>query len=174
MNKPDSLRTHLLSAVPELKHSPDRLLVFIDNGKIHCTAAKSLSFEYGYELQIILTDFPGHPDSIMLPLLGWLRQHQPEVLTNLERTIAFEVDVLDHSKVDMSLRLPLTERVIVTRQPDGTHSVIHAPDRPYTEYEASGESIQLYANGELLAVWEPAAAPDGMAMATPHPSRPAP
>ena len=45
MNKPDSLRAHLLAAIPELKHNPDRLLIFIDNGKIRCTGAAGLSFE---------------------------------------------------------------------------------------------------------------------------------
>ena len=44
MNKPDSLRDHLLSTIAELKHNPDRLLIFIDNGKVRCTAAASLSF----------------------------------------------------------------------------------------------------------------------------------
>ena len=82
MNKPESLRTHLLAAVPELRHSPDRLLVFIDKGKLLCTAAASLSWEYGYELQIILTDFAGHPDAVMLPLLAWVRTNQSELLVN--------------------------------------------------------------------------------------------
>ena len=70
MNKPESLRAHLLATVAELQHNPDRLLIFIDNGKVRCTAAASLSFEYSFDLQIILTDFAGHPDSVMLPLLA--------------------------------------------------------------------------------------------------------
>ena len=72
MNKPEHLRAHLLATVAEFKHNPDRLLIFIDNGKVRCTAAASLSFEYSFDLQIILTDFAGHPDSVMLPILGWL------------------------------------------------------------------------------------------------------
>ncbi|WP_178081838.1 phage tail protein, partial [Pseudomonas sp. B6(2017)] len=52
MNKPESLRVHLLDRVPELRHNPDRLLIFIDNGKVRCTAAASLSFEYSYDLQV--------------------------------------------------------------------------------------------------------------------------
>ena len=39
INTLESLRAHLLATVAELKHNPDRLLIFIDNGKIRCTPA---------------------------------------------------------------------------------------------------------------------------------------
>jgi len=132
MNKPNSLREHLLTAVAGLKKNPDRLLIFIDAGSVRCTAAKGLSFEYTYTLQVLLTDFAGHPDSVFIPVLEWLRLQQPDLLTNLERgkdAIAFEADILDGGKVDMSLKLPLTERVIVKRQDDGSLDISH-PDEP--------------------------------------------
>ena len=132
MNKPNSLRDHLLAAVPELHKNPDRLLVFIDNGSIRSTAAPGLSFEYSYTLNVILTDYAGHPDAVAIPLLAWLLVNQPELLANLEKgktAIAFEADILDNSKVDLSLKLPLTERVIVKKQEDGTLQVSH-PDEP--------------------------------------------
>jgi len=132
MNKPDSLKAHLLATVAELKHNPDRLLIFIDNGKIRCTAAASLSFEYSFDLQVILTDFAGHPDSVMLPLLGWLSVNQSELLENLNKSaegIQFEADILDNSKVDLSLTLPLTERVVVGKDADG-NATIHHPGEP--------------------------------------------
>jgi len=132
MNKPESLRAHLLATVAELKHNPDRLLIFIDNGKIRCTAAASLSFEYSFDLQVILTEFAGHPDSVMLPLLGWLSVNQSELLENLNKSaegIQFEADILDNSKVDLSLTLPLTERVVVGKDADGNTTVRH-PGEP--------------------------------------------
>lgn len=132
MNKPESLRQHLLATINELKHNPDRLLIFIDNGKIRCTAAQSLSFEYGFDLQIILTDYAGHPDSVMLPLLGWLSVHQSELLENLNKSaqgIQFEADILDNSKVDLSLTLPLTERVVVGKDAEGKTTIKH-PGEP--------------------------------------------
>ncbi|NWB91604.1 phage tail protein [Pseudomonas agarici] len=132
MNKPASLRAHLLAAVPELRHSNDRLLIFIDNGKVRCTAAASLSFEYSYDLQVILTDFAGHPDSVMLPLLGWLKVNQSELLENLEKSadgIKFEADLIDKGKVDMSLNLPLTERVVVRTDDEGNVTITH-PGEP--------------------------------------------
>lgn len=132
MNKPSALRAHLLANVHELNKNPDRLLVFIDNGTIRSTAAPGLSFEYSYTLNVILTDYAGHPDAVAIPLLAWLLVNQPELLTNLEKgktAIAFEADVLDNSKVDLSLKLPLTERVIVKKQDDGSLLVSH-PDEP--------------------------------------------
>lgn len=142
MNKPDSLRAHLLAAVPELKNNPDRLLIFIDNGKVRCTAAASLSFEYGYDLQVIFTDFAGHPNSVMVPLLGWLRVNQAELLENLDKSadgIKFEADLIDNSKVDMSLSLPLTERVVVRQDDTGNITITH-PGEPQRnpDWPASG------------------------------------
>ncbi len=132
MNKPESLRAHLLKTVQDLRHNPDRLLIFIDNGKVRCTAAASLSFEYSFDLQVILTDFAGHPDSVMLPLLGWLSVHQSELLENLYKSaegIQFEADILDNSKVDLSLTLPLTERVVVGKDDEGNTTIRH-PGEP--------------------------------------------
>lgn len=175
MNKPDSLRAHLLASVPELKHDPDRLLIFIDNGKVRCTAAGGLSFEYAYDLQIILTDFAGHPDSVMLPLLGWLQVNQSELMVNQDKSVAgikFEADIIDSSKVDLSLTLPLTERVLVKKQDDGTYTVKHAAEPQYTPYEATEGPIQVFANGVLVAEWEAPQPPEGVALASPHPRRP--
>ena len=73
MNKPNSLREHLLNAIQGLKKNPDRLLIFIDSGSVRCTA-RGLSFEYSYTLQVLLTDFAGHPDSVFIPTLEWLRR----------------------------------------------------------------------------------------------------
>lgn len=129
MNKPENLRTHLLATVADFKHDPDRLLIFLDNGKVRCTSAASLSFEYSFDLQIILTDFASHPDSVILPILGWLSVNQPELLDNLDKVmkgIQFEADILDKDKVDLSLTLPLTERVIVGRDDEGNVTVKHA------------------------------------------------
>ena len=129
MNKPESLRAHLLTTVAELQHNPDLLLIFIDNGKVRCTAAATLSFEYSYDLQIILTAFAGHPDSVILPVLGWISINQPELLENYEKMqtgIQFEADILDKDKVDLGLTLRLTERVVVGTDAQGNTTVKHA------------------------------------------------
>jgi hypothetical protein len=172
MNKPDSLRNHLLTAVPELRNDPDRLLVFIDNGTIRSTAAVGLSFEYAYTLNVILTNFAGHPDALMIPLLAWLMVNQHELLANLEKgkeAIKFEADILDESKVDLSIEIPLTERVIVKKQDDGTLQVSH-PDEPQLEPYLPTGDWELYAGDSLIAAWQ-STVQEGGDIASPHPLR---
>lgn len=170
MNKPTSLRAHLLAAVPELRHNPDRLLIVIDQGRLRATAAPGLSFEYSYTLNLVFTDYAGHPDAIAIPLLAWLLINQSELLANPQRNadaIQFEVDPLANDKVDLAITLPLTERVIVKKQPDGTLQVTHAEEPHYTEHLESTH-LQVYADGELIAEWD-TPAPTGIALETPHP-----
>ena len=138
MNKPESLREHLLATVAELKHNPDRLLLFIDAGSVRCTNAATLSWEYTYTLQLILTDYAGHPDMVMLPLLGWLSVHQSELLanqTNVAQGLQFEADIIDAKSVDLSIRLPLTERVVIGRDDQGAVTITHpAEPQPALAY----------------------------------------
>lgn len=172
MNKPNSLRAHLLEAVAELSKNPDRLLVFIDNGSIRSTVAHGLSFEYSYTLNVILTDFAGHPDAVAIPLLAWVLVNQHELLANQEKgktAIQFEADVLDNSKVDLSIKLPLTERVVVKKQEGGALVVTH-PDEPQMEPFLEAGTWQLYAKGEVLAEWQ-STAQEGGDLASPHPVR---
>ncbi|WP_043944206.1 phage tail protein, partial [Ralstonia solanacearum] len=37
------------------------------------TGARSLSFEYQYTLTLIVTDYPDSSDTIVVPVLAWLR-----------------------------------------------------------------------------------------------------
>lgn len=131
MIKPAALRAALTAALPDLARDPDRLLVFIDAGSVVSTHAEGRSFEYRYTLNLIITDFTGDPDAVMIPLLDWVREHQPELManwTNHER-ITFEVDVLANDAVDLSIALPLTERVGVHADADGT-TAEHYPEPP--------------------------------------------
>lgn len=158
MNKPESLRAHLLASVPELKKNPDRLLVFIDNGTMRSTAAFGLSFEYSYTLNLIFTDYAGHPDTIAIPLFAWILVNQRELMENVDRSktaVAFEADVLDNSKVDLSIKLPLTERVIVKRQDDGNLVVNHPPEPVVDDDPFTMPGLELWtAAGEFIARWE--------------------
>ncbi len=121
MKKPSSLRAHLLAAIPALEHNPDRLLIFVENGHIAATYAPALSYQYQYQLELVVTDFAGGPEQVMVPLLQWLVRNQPELLANPANRgqIAFEVDVLADDLVDLALKLSLSERVIVTPTADG-------------------------------------------------------
>ena len=86
MKKLESLRTHMLNAVKELQRDPERMLIFTEKGNVRCTLANGLSFEYVYDLNLILTEYAGDLDAVMIPLLDWVRINQHELLANLEKS----------------------------------------------------------------------------------------
>ena len=164
MIKPSSLRAHLTQAIPELRRDPDKLQLVIDRGSLNATAAPGLSFEYAYTATIILLDFTGHPDSVMVPLLIWITQHQSELLANPARRgeIGFEAEILSNEACDLSIKLPLTERVGVHPRPEGGCLVEHYPE-PTPDPYLSAPSWQVIAAGEVLSEWDAAPAPSEVA-----------
>ena len=159
MYKPASLRAFLTAANPELAQDPDRLVVFIDAGNLRATYEPMLSFEYAYVLNLVFTDYAGHPDAIMVPLLIWLRTHQSELLANFDNhgKVEFEADVLANDKVDLSIKIPLTERVGVKPRAGGGHDVVHYPE-PQLETVLQAQHWQLYLAGDLILEWDVPAA----------------
>jgi hypothetical protein len=160
VKKPDSLRETLSSACPELRSNPERLLMFIDEGRLVSTAAAGLSFEYAYTLHIILTDFAGDPDAIMVPLLAWVAINQVELLDNVqmrETGITFEADLLDNAKVDLSVRIKLTERVVVRTKAGGALEMQHV-DEPQAEARLEAGRWELWLKDQLLVTWDVPAA----------------
>lgn len=116
MLKPGHLHAHLLAASPELRTNPDKVIVLVKSGQIVAAAAGSLSFEYRYTLNIVLLDYSGHADALIVPVLEWLQTHQIELFDNpdlREKSFRFEAEFLNKHTVDLSLELDLTERVIV-------------------------------------------------------------
>ncbi|EGT4441743.1 phage tail protein [Cronobacter sakazakii] len=134
MNKPQSLRHALNKSVPYVRENPDRLHLFVDNGSLVATAAASISWEYRYTLNVVVTDFTGDQNLLMAPILYWLRDNQPDALQNpdeREKLFTFEVDILGNGACDLSLNLKLTERVMA-REVDGQMQVeaVPEPDEP--------------------------------------------
>lgn len=120
MIKPASLRAALETALPELAANPDRLVLYIDQGRIDQRAG-SLSFEYRYRLNVVLLDYPHHASTVIVPIVAWLMSHQPEIALNPEigeQAFVFEAEILNHDSMDLALRLLLTERVLVATDPD--------------------------------------------------------
>lgn len=117
MNKPQSLRSALNKSVPYVAENPDRLHLFVDSGQLVATSAASLSWEYRYTLNIVITDFTGDQNLLMAPVMFWLRENQPDALQNSEqreKLFSFEVDILGNDRCDISMDLKLTERVVAT------------------------------------------------------------
>ncbi|MBN7122424.1 phage tail protein [Erwinia billingiae] len=130
MNKPQSLRKALNDAVQYVRDNPDRLHLFVDNGSLVATSATSVSWEYRYTLNIVITDFSGDQNLLMAPIQFWLRDNQPDALQNpaeREKLFTFEVDILGNDRCDLSLNLKLTERVIA-REVDGVMQVQAVPE----------------------------------------------
>ncbi|TRX75272.1 phage tail protein [Pseudomonas mangiferae] len=171
MNKPENLRAYLLGAIPTLRDTPNGLLLSVEDGQVRCTSAPSLSFEYRYTLRLTLAGYSGHPDTVIVPLLAWVRMQQSELLVNLSpeaQRIAFQVGSLDGDTVDLTVSLPLSERVVVARQDDGTPLITHAAEPAYEPYQ-SPTDVQVIAEGDVLLEWRSADTGDAMALAMPHP-----
>lgn len=151
MLKPKQLRQALADSVSLLQRNPDGLYMFIDGGRIASTLASSLSFEYQYQLNLVITDYGDDIDLVMVPLLAWLRENQPDIMATEEKRrtgFTFKVDVLSDTLCDISIDLQLTERVIVKQEGSALH-VTHAGENPLPDNVA--RPTQLYAGGELVS-----------------------
>lgn len=160
MNKPGQIRDILTAAVPDLKRNPGSLHLFIENGSIYATGAGlNLSFEYRFELQILITDYPGHADSLIVPLLAWCRGNQPELLMNEDRRdgFKFQAEQLNDKTADIQITLRLTERVKVWLD-DGTQKlqIEHLPE-PDLIGAPDGINYELFMNGGTVTNqdWQP-------------------
>lgn len=154
MLKPDSLRKALTDAVPVLRTNPDMLRLFIDNGKISSTLAASLSFEKQYTLNVVVTDFTGDFDLLLVPVLAWLREQQPDIMTTDEgrkKGFTWYADINNDSSFDISMSLLLTERTVVK----AVDNTLHVENIPEPELpEPVTRPVEMYINGELVSKWD--------------------
>ena len=155
MLKPDNLREFLSASNRFLREEPDRLLMFVDEGRIVASGTSSLSHEYRYTLNLIVTDYPGAEDALLLPLLAWLRVNQPDLLENPDRrenAIPFEVDLNNNRTVDISVKLALTERVVVAfDQATRRVNVAHLPEPVHPDLPDQGERRPVYLHDKEIA-----------------------
>lgn len=139
MKKPQSLRAALTLALPALATDPERLTVFVDQGTVKAIATSSASFTYEYQLNVLLMDFAGDPDKVMIALIEWARRHQPDLLAagNDQDTVSFEVDMLSNDTYDLAIKLSLTESIKVSKGKDGTDVIKHAETPCWDTWGAS-------------------------------------
>lgn len=150
MNKPASCRAAIEAALPYLVQEPDRLVMFIEGGKI-ASGYGGPGFEYTYTLTIGLLDFSQHPDTVMIPLLQWLKTNEPAAMQNTDRAkeaITFEAEILNHTTYDLRLQLKLTERVKVTIAGNNC-TAEHRPEPQWGDYPLV-QRVQIFQNGELI------------------------
>ena len=128
MKKLADLRNHILSNVPNLKSNPDKLLTFIEDGNIEFWQGTNLSHMYTLPIRLIITDFTGNVDDIILPILSWLQVREPGA--EPQNTISFEAELLNNNSYDISITVNITERVIVTSTVDGLVTEHVLPEPP--------------------------------------------
>lgn len=153
MKKPADLRKHLETSVPRIRKNPENLHVFVEKGNVVSRIGGGLSFEYRYTINLVITDFTDHADTLVIPLLAWIAINQPEILQHpdkQEQAIRMEAEIIDHNTVDLSITLDLTERVIVVANPNGSYTATH-PDEPTLPDLGGPTGWELLVNGTPLA-----------------------
>lgn len=159
MQKLHLLRAHLINAVPALANDPERLLTFVEEGSIEFRRGPNLTHEYQFTAQLVLTDFSADLDTIIVPLLKWLSEYQPDI--NPTEAIRFEAEILSHQSVDVALRVKLTERVLAKVDCEsGEIRVNHALPRfetsgcPAPRWQLLMRDSEKDADYTLAAEWE--------------------
>lgn len=144
MNKLQDLRNHLLNRIPSLRRGPDRLLTFIEDGSIIFHQGENLSHRLKMTAKIIVTDWEGSSDDIIIPILEWMRVREPG--RDPENSIRFEAEILNSGRVDLLVELDLLERVIVKHKEDGGYDITHVLPPSPLEMNADA-SLQITATG---------------------------
>ena len=125
MKKPEALKAVLLRDVPALAADATKLSMFVDKGRICARRIRSLAFEYRYTLSLVVMDYAGEVDDLIVPILAWVADQQPDLLERGEQEpFKFESEILDTNAADVSIEIELTERVLVERV-DGGLKVTH-------------------------------------------------
>lgn len=154
MRKARELREFLTRAVPLFEAEPDRLQVFIDKGKIIANGVPGLSHEYRFTLSVIITDFAGEADAVMLPVLAWMLVNQPDAFATQERresALSFIVDFNNSESVDIEIQAQITERVTVQATPGQGYAVRHQAE-PIDDWEpAAGVPLPVMLDGSEIA-----------------------
>ncbi|QUG76372.1 phage tail protein [Erwinia sp. E602] len=146
MKKAELLRDALIAGNTWCRANPEAITVWVEKVGIETQATGEASFMYSYTIQALATDFPGDVDDLMLPLLGWVWEQQPDLLLNPDsnRKIEFEADIISDDTADFLFRVPVWERVIVTK----TGGVVTA--------EHLSESAMRINSSEWETVFDPA------------------
>lgn len=129
MEKPDRLRQVLLAHVPQLRDDASKLSLFVDRGRVAARQG-SLAFEYRYTLNLVVQDYSGSIDGLIVPILAWISQAQPDLLQAApQEPFRFESELLRADAADVSIWIDLTEIVTVQPQAAGGFTTSH-PDEP--------------------------------------------
>ncbi|HDC4438577.1 MULTISPECIES: phage tail protein [Klebsiella pneumoniae complex] len=115
MKKAELMRDALTRNNTWCKANPELFIVWVEKGHIQIEATGEASFMYHYTIQVLAVDFPGQIDDLMLPLLAWAWEQQPDLLLNPDnnRKVEFDADIVNDDVADILFKVPAWERVIV-------------------------------------------------------------
>lgn len=151
MKKTELLRKTLVAESQWCKARPEQLTVWAEKGSVEIEANGEPSFLYRYEIRVLVTDFPEHIDALMLPILAWVHQQQPDLLLNPDsnKKITFEADILSDDTADILITVPVWERVMVASQ-NGVATATHLPEARPLFYRSGWDEAFLDSNdGEV-------------------------
>ncbi|PJI89073.1 phage tail protein [Sphingomonas koreensis] len=157
MKKIDSLRDALLAATPELQQQPARLRMWVDRGSVQARQTESLSFAYGFRLNVLIMELATDISVLTLAITRWLRVNQPELLAPGTDAFTFDVDILDNNTVDVLFEIAITQNVAVTPAAGGKFNLVDLPEPD----PLFGAEIQIPALNAILIDGEPLAGLDG-------------
>ncbi len=127
MKKPESLRALLFATA--LVGQAEKLATFIDRGTVKCRRGANLTFEYRYTLSLVVQGYSGSVDALMIPILAWIAEQQPDLLDRApNEPFSFESELLDADTADVSIELELTEIVLVQRTGKAEFVATHVPE----------------------------------------------
>lgn len=131
MRKADSLRRWLTAYIPDMKIHPDRMQIYVEGGTIASRQSRTLSYVYQYTLKVLICDFAGDTDTLMVPMLAWIAKEQPQLLRRQDSSpFTFEAELLDSETSDIEISIDLTENRVVTARTNGSGYDIARPEEP--------------------------------------------
>lgn len=152
MLKLASLRALILSAVPSLAEDQHRLMIWAPKGTIAATGTDGLGFAYRYTINVLVTGFNQHLDSLIVPVLAWHKTHAPAVYhdpRSQDQAIEFEASIADPATgdgLDIWLGLAIVEPVRVLQSPD-------TPAQYRVHHFQEGDAAPAPAKPERWEVW---------------------
>ncbi|MGT2513412.1 phage tail protein [Sphingomonas panni] len=127
MKKPESLRELLFATA--LVGQTEKLATFIDRGRVECRRGANLTFKYHYTLSLVMQGYAGSVDALMIPILAWIAEQQPDLLDRApNEPFTFESELLDADTADVSIDLDLSELVLVERTGKSEFKATHVPE----------------------------------------------
>lgn len=135
MEKPALLRAEIEKHLPEIKNNPEKLTLFVQNGRVFGNK-HTLGHEVRYTLALMIDGYTGDTDILNAVILNWARRHQPDLLAPghvPDNAYRLEADILDNRSCDLLIELALSERITVTADNNGQVTVRH--QKPPTEDE---------------------------------------